>query len=177
MQSNRLAALALAAALCLGTAACGSSDGDDAAATTTTRPATTTTTDETGDPYAGMSPEQATFLRAADKICKDSTDRLNEATAEIKGDSLDVAAYEAFLKMAAEESNKQIAAVRELEFPEADADELDAAFTAFEAAFAKVAADPANTIEHTSTPEFQEATAFMDEYGFAQCGEGGERGG
>ena len=174
MQTNRLAALILTAALCLGTAACGSSDGDDAASTTTEAAETTTTTagdDDAGDD--GTSPEKAAFLEAADKICKESTDKINETSSELDSqEDFDDAAFEAFLKMAAQESTKQIAAVRALGFPEDDADELDAAFTTFEEAFAKVADDPANTLEYTGTPEFDEASTFLTEYGFEECGGG-----
>jgi Flp pilus assembly protein TadD len=175
MQTNRFAALVLTAALCLGTAACGSSDGDDAATTTTEAAEATTTTatgDDTGDEDA--SPEKAAFLEAADKICKESTDAINEQTAGLESQDLDDAAFEEFLQMAAEESTKQITAVRELGFPEADSEELDAAFTVFEEAFAKVAEDPANTLEYTSTPEFQEASTFLTDYGFEECGGSGE---
>lgn len=178
MQTNRLAALVLALALCLGTAACGSSD-DDTSSTTTTTTAGATTTEPAGDDAAGDdapsddgSPEKAAFLKAADKICKDSTDKINEQTDGLERSDLDDAEMEGFFKMAAEESSKQIAAVRELGLPEADAEELDAAFTVFEEAFAKVSADPSQTLEHTSTPEFQEASEFMIEYGFEQCGGG-----
>lgn len=174
MQTNRLASLALAVALGLATVACGSSDSDGAASTTTAPDKTTTTeADATGGDDTADSPEKAAFLAAADKICKESTDKINETSSELDSqEDFDDAAFEAFLKMAAEESSKQIAAVRALGFPEADADELDAAFTTFEEAFAKVAADPGNTLELTGTPEFDEASTFLTEYGFEECGGG-----
>lgn len=177
MQTNRLASIVLTVALGLATVACGGSDSEGASGTTTAPPKTTSTTgSDASEPGDGAnSPEKEAFLAAADKICKESTDKVNEASAELDTqEEIDDATFEAFLKMAAEESSKQIAAVRDLGFPEADAEELDAAFVTFEEAFAKVAEDPANTLEYTGTPEFDEASAFLTEYGFQECGGAGD---
>ena len=175
MQTNRTAAVLLAVALGLATAACGSSDSDGAASTTTA-PAKTTTTAKDADTGGGgtASPEKAAFLEAADKICKESTDKINAETEGLDAEEFDDAAFEAFLKKAAQESIKQITAVRAIGFPADDADELDAAFTTFEEAFAKVVADPSKTLDYTSTPEFEKASTFLTDYGFEECGGAGE---
>ena len=43
-------------------------------------------------------------------------------------------------------------------------------YDTIEEAFAKVADDPANTLEYTGTPEFDEASTFLTEYGFEARG-------
>ncbi|MEZ5178784.1 MAG: hypothetical protein R2746_11040 [Acidimicrobiales bacterium] len=170
MQTNRIAVLVLALALGLATVGCGSSSDGDASPTTAA--AGSSTTEGGGDDTdAPDSPEKAAFLEAADRICKESGDEIDKKADELDG-STDVsdAELEAFFTMAAQETNAQIAAVRALGLPEEDAEELDQAFGVLEEAFAAVAEDPKTLLEATSTPEFEEATTYLNEYGFQECG-------
>lgn len=110
---------------------------------------------------------KADFLESADAICKKGSTAVDKASDEVDQD--DEAAVEAFVTTASEKTLEQIAAVRELGFPADDADDLEAAFSAYERMFEALAEDPSK-ISEGATPGAKEAQVTLEAYGFEECG-------
>ena len=138
----RLLAVALAAGLVLGAAACGSDEGSDALT-------------------------KSEFIDQADAICKAGAARIDKRSDEV--DRSDQASVDEFVTYAAESTLDQIAKVRDLGFPEGDEQELDEAFTVYETQFEALAKDPSK-INDGADPAAKEAQATMKAYGFEECG-------
>lgn len=143
MHRSRLLALALAAGLTLSTAACGTSDGDDAIS-------------------------KADFIEKADAICKAGDAEIDKAGEDVDGS--DAEALNAYFKMAAEKSIAQLDAVRDLGFPEGDADTLEPILDKFEAAFATIVDDPSKAEGLADDPDLEAGSKALEEYGLEECG-------
>ncbi len=147
MRTNRLLTIALAAALTLTVAACGSSGSKTAPALS--KPA---------------------FIKKADAICKKGDAEISKAAGKV--DSKKKSEIEAYYKMAATKSLVQLHAVRALGFPSADADKLDKTLGTFEDAFKKVVKDPSTTEQLSSDKGLKAANKTLSAYGFKRCGNG-----
>jgi hypothetical protein len=148
MTKHRLLAVALASALALSAVAC-SSDSEP-------------------------TPDKASYIKAADKLCKASDATINKLSDGIS-DTSSKKVKEAFYEKAATASLDNISAVRALGYPKGDKPVLDKAFKKFEDAFQVIKDDPSkfDSVTKARSQQFNAASKALDDYGFKECGTSG----
>jgi predicted small lipoprotein YifL len=111
---------------------------------------------------------KADFIKKADAICQKTNDKLDAASAGLNDDSGMGGMAKFVTETAIPEVKAQVAAIRKLTPPKADADTIDAVLDEVESAIAKIAKDPMILMKDGI---FDKADKMAKDYGFVTCAE------
>lgn len=111
---------------------------------------------------------KAEFIKKADAICQSTSDKLDAASAELSESSSmkDITTF--VVDKAIPEVKDQVAAMRKLTPPKADADTIDAMLDEVESVIAKLVKEPMALMQEGI---FDKADKMATDYGFVTCAE------